>query len=150
MRGFEAVGLSSAAMAGVAGQATRSGDRGSHFTIRPSFVAKGIRIKAARKSPRLGDIKAKVGSVDEFIELHEGGGAKTGRGGRVAVPVGARPRKTSVTPRYKRPGALLKKPGHFLAPLAGEDGALGVWKLSDKKRRGAKARGGSGASCSTS
>jgi len=124
-------------------QTRTRGDLAARFTIRRPFVAKGIRIKSARKSARLGDIKAQVGTVDAFMALQDAGGTKTGRGGgRVAVPVGARPRQTSVTPRSKWPGALLKKPGYFLAPLAGEDGALGVWKRAGGKRRRGKARGG--------
>lgn len=117
------------------------------FTIRRPWVAKGIRIKPARKSARLASIAAKVGSVDDFMALHQTGGKKTGRGGRVANPIGARKAPSAVTPKSRWPGALLKKPGHFLAPLStgGRFASASTNRKSGGKRAAQRALSSKGA-----
>ncbi|MEM9369544.1 MAG: hypothetical protein AAGA26_00170 [Pseudomonadota bacterium] len=104
------------------------------FTIRRSWVAKGIRIKPARKSTSIARIASEVGTVDDFMGLQEEGGTKRARSGRLAVPYGARKTRTSVTPRSKWPGAMLKKRGVFTAPVKPGSRVLAVWKRRGRRR----------------
>lgn len=78
----------------------------SDFTIRSSWVAKGIRIVPATKAT----LTAAVGSKDAFMRLQTIGGQKTPRNSRaVAIPIGARPTLQSTTRPGKWPSRLLSK-----------------------------------------
>lgn len=80
-----------------------------HFTIRRTWIERGIRIVPANKRD-WPNPAAMVGTKDDFMARQEFGGIKTGRSGKsVADPLGARPEKTVVTPPSKWPGGLLKK-----------------------------------------
>lgn len=76
----------------------------SVFHIRNGWVAKGFRVKPARKD----DLVAVAYHRDDFMRDQEAGGDKTPRGGKktVAVPVGARPNVMQTTPRSKWPRSL--------------------------------------------
>jgi hypothetical protein len=110
------------------------GDLGRHFEIRRKWVAGGMRITPAKKT----HLRAEVGSIDEFMALHAGGGFDEPRAGTGAlgVPIGARPSKEAVTPRSKWPGAMLARAGkqteRRLARAAARD--------TGKKRRRSRAR----------
>ncbi|ABK44561.1 conserved hypothetical protein [Magnetococcus marinus MC-1] len=102
------------------------------FTIRTGWVAKGIRIKPAKKS----DLQASVRVLDPFMALQETGGAKRSQSGdSLAIPYGARPNPKSVTRPGKFPGALLKKPNHFIAPLHDDPSTHAVWRRGGRKGR---------------
>ncbi|ABK45251.1 conserved hypothetical protein [Magnetococcus marinus MC-1] len=102
------------------------------FTIRTGWVAKGIRVKPAKKN----DLQASVRVLDPFMALQETGGAKRSQtGDALGVPVGARPDPKSVTRPGKFPGALLKKPNHFIAPLHDDPSTHAVWRRSGRKGR---------------
>ncbi|ABK43758.1 hypothetical protein Mmc1_1247 [Magnetococcus marinus MC-1] len=102
------------------------------FTIRTGWVAKGIRIKPAKKS----DLQASVRVLDPFMAMQETGGSKRSQtGDALGVPVGARPNPKSVTRPGKFPGALLKKPNHFIAPLHDDPSTYAVWRRSGRKGR---------------
>lgn len=76
------------------------------FTIRTGWLAKGIRIRPATKA----NLVATVLSLDHFMALQETGGAKTPRqGGRLGVPIGARPTPSAVTRPGIFPGALMRR-----------------------------------------
>lgn len=78
------------------------------FTIRTGWIAKGYRVKHARKDSLLAVISHK----DKFMVLQEEGGTKTPTTAKsVAVPEGARPTPSATTPRSKWPGAVLKHAG---------------------------------------
>lgn len=88
------------------------------FVIRNGWFAKGIRVESARKAdwphPR-----AAVYSKDKFAALQETGGTKIGKsGGSVAVPVKVRRTPKQTLPPSRWPGALLRKPGHFVLQTA--------------------------------
>ena len=84
------------------------------FTIRTGWVAKGIRIKSARKD----DLESSVQVKDDFMALQETGGLRRSRSGdALAVPVGARPTPRSMTRPDKFPGRMLDKSRYFIAPL---------------------------------
>lgn len=101
-----------------------------HFTIRTTFVAKGIRIRSATKSR----LFAEVGSKDRFMKAQALGGTKTAQeGSHVAVPVGARTTPKSVTRKGKWPTRMLTKKRRFLAPLP--SGVDGIWRRKGPKRR---------------
>jgi hypothetical protein len=90
-------------------------DLPDHFTIRSPWVSKGIRIVRANAQT----LEATVLSKDDFMALQEEGGAKEPRSGKsVAVPIGARKTKQSITRPGSWPKALLGKRGYFIAPLA--------------------------------
>lgn len=108
-------------------------DLPDHFTIRSPWVGKGIRV--ARANPRT--MEAVVFSKDDFMALQEEGGTKEPRSGRsVAVPVGARRTKQTITRPGKWPKALLQKPGHFIAPL----GTGGLYMGTERIRRDGSAK----------
>ncbi len=103
------------------------------FTIRTPWVAKGIRIEAAKKS----NIRAVVGSVDKFMEPQAVGGTKKPHEGKlVGIPlVGKglpRPGIKSVTRPSKWPGAYTEKGKAFVgSPFGGDEG---VWQRVTKGR----------------
>nr|CRH06154.1 conserved protein of unknown function [Candidatus Magnetococcus massalia] len=102
------------------------------FTIRTGWVAKGIRVKAAKKN----ELEASVRVLDPFMALQEIGGTKRSKAGNaLAVPVGARPNPKSVTRPGKFPGALLKKSNHFIAPLFNDPTTHAVWRRGGRKGR---------------
>jgi len=95
------------------------------FTIRNGWVAKGIRIRPASKS----HLESAVTILDKFMALQETGGTKRSHSGKgVAIPVGARPTPRSITRPSKFPGALLRKPRHFIAPFARNPAQKAVWR----------------------
>jgi hypothetical protein len=96
------------------------GALGDSFTIRSKYVERGIRIKAATKR----DLTAEIGSRADFMRAQAEGGIKEPRGGRagIAIPLdGARPTPTTMTPRSKWPGALMrrKKDRHWVMDIKG-------------------------------
>nr|CRH06592.1 Conserved protein of unknown function [Candidatus Magnetococcus massalia] len=102
------------------------------FTIRTGWVAKGIRVKPAQKA----DLQASIRVLDPFMALQETGGSKRSLSGdALGVPVGARPNPKSVTRPGKFPGALLKKPNHFIAPLFKDPTTHAVWRRGGRKGR---------------
>lgn len=76
----------------------------SVFRIRNGWVAKGFRVKPARKD----DLVAIAYHRDKFMALQELGGTKRPQGTKrtVAVPVDARKDPMQLTPRSKWPAAL--------------------------------------------
>lgn len=81
------------------------------FTIRNSWVSKGVRIDPATKSR----LEAAVGTLEPFMRLQETGGKGYARdASRKAVPKGAKRGRTGIIPKGQRPRALLGKPKHFL------------------------------------
>nr|CRH06049.1 Conserved protein of unknown function [Candidatus Magnetococcus massalia] len=102
------------------------------FTIRTGWVAKGIRVKPAKKS----NLQASVRVLDPFMALQETGGTKRSHSGdALGVPVGARPNPKSVTRPGKFPSALLKKPNYFIAPLHNDSSTHAVWRRGGRKGR---------------
>jgi len=92
-----------------------------HFTIRSTWVSKGIRVHRASKSR----LVAAVGSVDPFMERQAYGGRKEAQGGgMLAVPRGVRSKPTQRTTRARWPGRLLQRKNHFLMPLPSGDVGL--------------------------
>ncbi len=78
------------------------------FTIRNTWVSKGIRITPATKAKP----EAVVGSLEPFMARQETGGTKTARShSRVAVP---KTKPTRIIPKGQRPAALKGKPRVFL------------------------------------
>jgi hypothetical protein len=76
------------------------------FTIRTGWIARGIRIRPATKTR----LVATVLSLDDFMALQETGGTKTPRqGGRLGVPIAARPTPAAVTRPSMFPGALMRR-----------------------------------------
>ena len=87
------------------------------FTIRTTWVAKGYRVKHARKN----DLTATITHKDAYMALQEFGGTKTPTSAKsVAVPEGARPTPAATTPKSKWPGAILKRQG-FIIHAKGKD-----------------------------
>ncbi|MEM7422077.1 MAG: hypothetical protein AAF334_00060 [Pseudomonadota bacterium] len=111
------------------------------FTIRRTWVAKGIRVKPARKSKNISRITSEVGTADDFMSLQEEGGTKRARSGRLAIPYGARKTRTSVTPRSKWPGRMLSKRGVFVAPVKPGSRVMGVWKRAGRRRKASRGSG---------
>ena len=102
------------------------------FTVRTRWVAKGIRVRSARKN----NLEATVIVLDEFMALQETGGMRTSRSGKaLAVPVGARPTPRSVTRPSKFPGRLMEKPRHFIAPFHDDPQTHAVWRRGGRKGR---------------
>lgn len=101
---------------------------GESFTMRSTWVPRGMRVTKARKS----SLVAEVGNVRAFMVLHAEGGRKEARdGGDVAIPHGARPTPRAKTTRAKHPGRMLRKPRHFVQTVRGK---RGVWRRKTKKR----------------
>lgn len=79
----------------------------SRFIIRRNWIAKGYRVDRATKT----QLTATIKHLDPFMALQEFGGTKTaGPAGVVAIPEGARPTPTAVTPPSHWPGRI---PRHF-------------------------------------
>lgn len=73
------------------------------FTIRNTWVAKGIRIKPAKKTR----LVAEVYSRDDFMERQEEGGTKRPKQGQhLAVPVDARRNKRGIITKANRPTSI--------------------------------------------
>ena len=79
----------------------------TYFTIRNSWVAKGIRrfTKATKKDPR-----SEVGTLDDYMRRQaEGGLKKPLHQQSVAIPIGARSPQSKITTRSKWPGVMLRR-----------------------------------------
>jgi hypothetical protein len=97
-------------------QAVLRGGLERHFTIRDRWTTRGIRIEPAKKRW----LSAAVGSVDSYMARQVEGGTKSALDAAdLAVPLGIRKHPKQRTGRSRWPGALLQKPGHFVAPLPG-------------------------------
>ena len=97
----------------------------SSFTVRTPWVAKGIRIEGATKT----NLRAKVGSIDRFMEPQAiGGGKKPHEGKLVGVPMVGRglPRSNlkSVTRPSKWPGGYMATGKTFIGTLRTDEDAL--------------------------
>jgi hypothetical protein len=102
------------------------------FTIRTTWLARGIRIRPASRNR----LESAVLVKDEFMEFQEVGGDKTSfSGDALGIPVGARPTPQSVTRPSKFPGALLAKPGYFIAPIAKGADTMVVWRRTGKGKK---------------
>jgi hypothetical protein len=100
----------------------------SHFTIRNSWVSKGILIERAEKKT----LEATIFSRDDFMILQEKGGTKLPRGRSLSVPIEAG-NKRGIVRTDQRPKALESKPDVFRATIGGLDG---LWQ----RRRGAQSK----------
>jgi len=97
-------------------QAELRGNLGKHFTVRNKHLARGIRIKSAKKRDAP-NIYAEVGSIDAFVVKQAESSGTTEikpAGGRrfVPVPVRVRRSKRQIVRRSKFPAKLLKRPRH--------------------------------------
>jgi hypothetical protein len=101
------------------------------FEIRTPWIAKGIRVKPARKSDLAAG--AEVWTKDRFLALHlEGGDRVPFSPGKDAVPSeGARPRKRDLTRKRVYPGMLLKPAGRGYLVNIG-NGSIGVFRRKGK------------------
>lgn len=100
------------------------------FTIRNSFVEKGIRIKPARKR----NLEAVVYSKDDFMALHETGGVKRPRGQHLALPTdNVKRNQRGIVTRANRPKRQLNKPNVFKGTISGVEG---VWKRPGRRSKG--------------
>ncbi len=84
---------------------------GQHFTVRRrSFIEQSIKVKPTNKNSLQGAIGVfprPNSSIDEALAAQEFGGDRPNpNGGRVAVPLAARPTPTAITPPGKWPGKL--------------------------------------------
>lgn len=99
------------------------------FTIRTSWVARGIQISTASKA----NLSAAVRVMDPFMEAQETGGLKRSQAGRaMGIPVGARATPTDVTRPTNYPGRMLQRPGYFIAPLRTGSPVKAVWRRIGK------------------
>lgn len=99
-----------------AGQAALRHDMPKHFTLRSTWVQRGIQVKSARKQDWPAQA-AEVGTRDEFMVMHTTGGTKTPYRARALAIPGRTARTRTSTGRTKRsmqPRALLRKPNHFV------------------------------------
>lgn len=87
------------------------------FTVRNTFVEKGVRIKAATKANLQSEVFANTeGTFSlDFMLLQEEGGAKRPRGRSLAIPVGAKRSKRDIVTQANRPRAALSKKGVFIS-----------------------------------
>jgi len=99
------------------------------FTLRSSWLQRGIRVQAANKARPV----ARVWSRDAFMVLQEVGGTKSPRGRAIAIPKAIRRSERSRIPRSRRPRAILRRPRTFVAPLRGGDAGI----FQRRGRRGA-------------
>lgn len=87
----------------------------SYFTIRRrSWIARGIRFKMhGSKNGRLDAIYSQLGTVDDFMRDHDKETPPTlrkpGKSGHRAIPIGARPTPTYVTPPTTWPERMLRR-----------------------------------------
>ncbi|HEX2892268.1 hypothetical protein [Vineibacter terrae] len=103
-------------------------DLPNRFTLRNTWVSKGIRITPAKKTA----LTAEVGSLEPFMARQETGGTKKARDhSRVAVPSQARRNKRGMIPRGERPAGLRGKPRVFLMKTAG---GVGIVRRATKAR----------------
>jgi hypothetical protein len=97
------------------------------FTIRNTWVSRGIRITPATKAKP----EAIVGSLEPFMARQETGGQKRARSAHhVAVPVKAKRNKRDIIPKGQRPAALKGKPGVFKIVTA----SAGIMRREGKQR----------------
>lgn len=87
------------------------------FTIRNTFVEKGVKIKPASKSNLQSEVYAQMeGAFSlDFMLLQEEGGTKRPRGQNLAIPVDAKRSKRDIVTQANRPKALLRKKGYFIS-----------------------------------
>jgi hypothetical protein len=98
------------------------------FTIRNTWVSRGIRITPATKAKP----EAIVGSLEPFMARQETGGPKRARSAHhVAVPVKAKRNKRDIIPKGQRPAALKGKPGIFKIVTAS---GAGIMRREGKQR----------------
>jgi len=107
-----------------------------HFTVRSTWVAKGIRISKLNKKGD--DPTAEIWTKDKYMERQVFGGLKTDEtsGEYVGVPIMARRPKTQRTTRGRWPGALAAQRNKYgLSRIDGgtSDGALGLWRYRKNK-----------------
>jgi len=101
------------------------------FTLRNSWVEKGIRIKPANKALPV----AEVGSLEPFMERQETGGVRTPRSRRrIAVPTaGVKRSGRGMIPKGQRPAGLRGKPGVFLM-RSKSGGGVGIVRRQGRER----------------
>lgn len=92
-------------------QAELRRELGQHFTVRRrTFIEQSIKVKPTHKNNLVGAIGVfprPNSSIDEALAAQEFGGDRPNpNGGRVAVPLAARPTPTAITPPGKWPGKL--------------------------------------------
>lgn len=94
------------------------------FTIRNTYVGKGIRVKPSgskmiRKTGRgIEGMEAQVGTLDEFMARQELGGKKQAAAGKdIAIPIRDNP--SEITPKSKWPKALMRKKNFFIQNYKG-------------------------------
>lgn len=88
-----------------------------HFTLRGTWLQRGIRYRPAEKRawPKTASW---VGSVDDFMEAQEVGGEKRPRSGKhLGEPFEARPTKEAKVPPSKWPGRQLRRKRTFVTTL---------------------------------
>ena len=109
------------------------GNLRDHFTIRSSWVARGIRIEAARKKGR--DRASKVGSVDPFMARQALGGTKKpiGKTKMLGVPLGIRRQKTDIMRPSRWPGKILQRKRVFVHRF-GSHSDVFIYRRTSKKR----------------
>jgi len=105
----------------------------SRFTLRNTFVEKGILFSAAKKDT----LSATVYSRDDFMILQEKGGVKTPRGSSLSIPIEAGTKK-GIIRGSDRVRALSSKPGVFRARIGGVDG---LWQRLQRLSKAKKAAG---------
>lgn len=105
-----------------AGQAEIRRDLPSRFTIRSPFIARNVRIEAARKSDPVAAVfwRGPQGSrFGETLARHEVGGKKHPQRRYLAIPRGVKRGSGGKIPKSQRPGALLKRKRVFTQEVAG-------------------------------
>ncbi|SLN77571.1 hypothetical protein [Oceanibacterium hippocampi] len=87
------------------------GSLADRFTIRSSWVGRGLQVNPASKRDPLSRMQAEAGTRDAFMARQELGGTKEPKGGRsrVAIPLAIRRTPEEKTTRAKWPGRLLAK-----------------------------------------
>jgi hypothetical protein len=124
-----AVGLTKTAKDG---QAAALGALKGTFTLRNRWAEIGpyaIKIKAATRD----DLQAVVGTAADWLQIHEDGGIKHAKGGRLAIPTeNVRRNKRLIIPRNQRPKGLAGKA--FV--LMTKKGPVLAQRISRGKRKG--------------
>lgn len=99
-----AVGLTRTAKEG---QAAVVGALAGTFTLRGRWFEQGNKFGIKIKPAKRDDLSAEVRTQADWLEIHEKGGQKTARGGRVAVPTGdVRRNKRAIIQKSQRPRNL--------------------------------------------
>lgn len=115
-------------------------DLPEHFTIRNTWVSKGIRIEPARKAD-WPNMSARIYSRDDFMARQEFGGLKVPRGHSLAIPtkemLARAGGKRGIIRKKSRPKALLRDRAGahrrtFIATMG--DGTRGIVRRRSKKR----------------